>query len=277
MSRQDTIDSAWSTHTLTPALSPQSVYTTGSSSGSTSGSKDQSSAITLVGSNQLRSAVDEEDCRRIEQLLRERTREDEVSTLICIPSLYPMNTGPLTILQKESWKLSALFLACSLRRTSIISFLLSLNPNVCAINESGLGVMHATIGLSEHLSEAKEQASADILKLLEDYHPHLIRSRDRENRQPLHYCAMTGNYRAAQYILRVDRGRINATDKAGKTPLYHVCEHHSPNKRLVKLLLQNGGNFGTKRRPTMKGMRLALIKTMLNEEEEKRKLTLTPQ
>ena len=277
MSRQDRIDSAWSTHTLTPAFSPKSVYTTGSSSGSTSGSTDQSSAITLVGSNQLRSAVDEKDCTRIGQLIRERTREDEVSTLTRTSSLNPMNTGPLTILQKESWKLSALFLACSLRRTPIIPFILTLNPNVCAINESGLGVMHATIGLSEHLSEAKEQACADILKLLEDHHPQLIRSRDRENRQPLHYCAMTGNCRAAQYILNVDRGRINATDKAGKTPLYHVCEHHSPNKRLVKLLLQNGGNFGTKKRPTMKGMMPALIKTMLDKEEEKRKLTLPPQ
>ncbi len=178
------------------------------------------------------------------------------------------------ILQKESWKASALFLACSFRHKSLVQSLLSFNPNVCVIDPSGLGVMHAAIGLSEQLSEIKEQDTADVLKLLVDYHPSLIRSTDNEKRQPLHYCAMTGNYRAAQYILTVDQSRINATDSKKKTPLYHICEHHSPNKRLVKLLLHKGGSFGTRNRPRMKDIRLEKIKKMLDDEERTRKLTL---
>ena len=85
---------------------------------------------------------------------------------------------------------------------------------------------------------------------------------------------MTGNYCAAQYILNVDRSRINAIDSSKKTPLYHICEHHSPNKRLVKLLLDKGGNFGTRNRPRMKDVRLEKIKRMLDDEEKARKLTL---
>ena len=135
--------------------------------------------------------------------------------------------------------------------------------------------MHATIGTSEQLSEPKEQAAADILQLLTKHDPSLTRSVDKDKRQPLHYCAMTGNYRAAQYILEVDLSRINATDSSKKTPLYHVCEHHSPNRRLVKLLLQNGGNFGTKRRPSMEKAKLVKVKKMLEDEEKRRKLTLS--
>ena len=86
---------------------------------------------------------------------------------------------------------------------------------------------------------------------------------------------MTGNFCAAQYILNVDQERINAIDSSKKTPLYHICEHHSPNKRLVKLLLHNGGDFGTRNRPRMKDVRLEKIKKMLDDEEKVRKLTLT--
>ena len=135
--------------------------------------------------------------------------------------------------------------------------------------------MHATIGTSEQLSEAKEQAVADILQLLVKHDSSLISSVDKDKRQPLHYCAMTGNYRAAQCILKVDPSRINAIDSSKKTPLYHVCEHHSPNRKLVKLLLQNGGNFGTKRRPSMEKAKLKKVKKMLEDVEKRRKLTLT--
>ena len=135
--------------------------------------------------------------------------------------------------------------------------------------------MHASIGTSEQLSELKEQAAADILQLLTKHDRSLICSVDKDKRQPLHYCAMTGNYLAAQYILTVDPSGINATDSRKKTPLYHLCEHHSPNRRLVKLLLQNGGNFGTKRRPSMEKDKLKKVKKMLEDEEKTRKLTLS--
>ena len=178
------------------------------------------------------------------------------------------------VLQKDSWKASALFLACNFRQTSVVQFLYLIYPTVHVIDQSGLTVMHATIGLCEQLSETKEQDIADILKLHVDHHPQLIRSSDNEKRQPLHYCAMTGNYLAAQFILTVDQSRINATDNKKKTPLYHICEHHSPNKRLVKLLLQHGGNFATRNRPKMKDVRLEKIKRMLDDVERTRKLTL---
>lgn len=141
------------------------------------------------------------------------------------------------------------------------------------IDDSGLGVMHAAIGLSEQLSEVKERDTTEILKLLVDHDPPLLRSLDKQRRQPLHYCAMTGNLRAAEYILGVDRSRINATDSSKKTPLYHICEHHSPNKKLVKLLLKNGGHFGTRNRPRMQDVRLAGIGRLLDEAESTRKLT----
>ena len=134
--------------------------------------------------------------------------------------------------------------------------------------------MHATIGSSEQLSEVQERHTADILELLVNYDSSLVRSKDKQRQQPLHYCARTGNYRAAQYILSVDRGMINTTDSSKKTPLYHICEHHSPNKRLVQLLLLSGGHFETRNRPRMEGVRLAKVKRMLDDEEKKRKLTL---
>ena len=180
------------------------------------------------------------------------------------------------MLQKESWLVSALFLACSLCRTSLVEILLALKPDVFIVNESGLSVMHAAIGASEQLCEIKEQATADTLKLLAAHEPSLIRSTDKERRQPLHYCAMTGNLRAAQEILKIDRKRINATDSSKKTPLYHICEHHSPNKKLVKLLLRCGGDFGAKRNPLMNNPKLRGIKKMLDDEEKTRKLTLPP-
>ena len=135
--------------------------------------------------------------------------------------------------------------------------------------------MHAAIGLSEQLSEVKERDTTEILKLLVNHHPLLLRSLDNQNRQPLHYCAMTGNLRAAEYILSVDRSRINATDSSKKTPLYHICEHHSPNKKLVKLLLDNGGHFDKKNRPKMQDVRLTKVRKLLDEAERTRKLTLS--
>lgn len=141
------------------------------------------------------------------------------------------------------------------------------------IDDSGLGVMHAAIGLSEQLSEVKERNTTEILKILGRHDPLLLRSLDKQRRQPLHYCAMTGNLRAAEYILGVDRSQINATDSSKKTPLYHICEHHSPNKKLVKLLLKNGGHFETRNRPRMQDVRLAEIRKLLDEAESTRKLT----
>lgn len=250
-SRQDTVDSTRSMSTVTSAQSPESVSTIRSTSSKTL--TNTSRSITLIESKQLRSAVDEGDSKYIERLIGQRATEDD----------------------QESWKASALHQACSFRRKSLVEILLSFNPNIHVFDQSGLGVMHATIGTSEQLSEPKEQAAADILQLLADYDLSLICSVDKDKRQPIHYCAMTGNYRAAQYILKVDRSRINATDSSKKTPLYHVCEHHSPNRRLVKLLLQNGGDFGTKRRPSMEKAKLKKVKKMLEDEEARRKLTLS--
>ena len=289
-SRQATIDSTWSMNTLTPALYPESSYSTGSSSGSSSYSPSLTLSTDLVESKQLRSAVEEEDSKRIELLIRQTTTEAEVSSnshpflRLLVPLIErhlerrkrtatQVNTNLLTILQKESWRASALFLACTFRCKSVVQFLLTSNPNVDVIDDSGLGVMHATIGLSEQLSVVTEQDTADILELLVNHHPSLIRSKDKQKRQPLHYCAMTGNYRAAQYILSVDPSRINATDDCKKTPLYHICEHHSPNKKLVELLLQRGGDFETRNRPMMKDVRSAQARKMLDDEENKRQLT----
>lgn len=80
-STQDTVHSTWSTQILTPALSPKSTDTTDSSSRSTSYSTNSSCSMTLVESKQLRSAVDENDSKRIEQLIRQKPTEGEVSIL----------------------------------------------------------------------------------------------------------------------------------------------------------------------------------------------------
>ena len=77
-SRQATIDSIWSMQTLTPALS-ESSYPTGSSSGSSSHSTNLTLSTELVESKQLRSAVEEKNSNRIEQLIGQKTTEAEVS------------------------------------------------------------------------------------------------------------------------------------------------------------------------------------------------------
>ena len=293
-SRQATINSVSSMQTLTPTLYPESSYSSGSSSGSPSCSPSLALSTEFVESKQLRSAVEATDSKRIEQLIRQNTTEAEVSSnphpfsplLVSLIKRYrerrkrtatPLNASLLTILQKESWRASALFLACTFRRKSVVQSLLTSKPNVHIIDDSGLGVMHATIGLSEQLSVVTEQDTADILELLVNHKPSLIRSKDKQKRQPLHHCARTGNYPPARYILSADPSRINATDGSRKTPLYHICEHHSPNKKLVELLLQRGGDFGTRNRPTMKDVKLAQARKMLDEEEKKRQLTRKPE
>ena len=78
-SRQATIDSTWSMQTLTPALS-ESSSSTGSSSGSSSHPPNLTLPTDLVESEQLRFAVQEKDSKRIEQLIRQKTTEAEVSS-----------------------------------------------------------------------------------------------------------------------------------------------------------------------------------------------------
>ena len=78
-SRQATSDSTWSMQTLTPALSESSCSTV-SSSGSSSYPPSLTLSTDLVESKQLRSAVEETDSERIEQLIRQKTTEAEVSS-----------------------------------------------------------------------------------------------------------------------------------------------------------------------------------------------------
>ena len=294
LSCQATIDSTLSEQTLTSTLYSESSYSNGSSSGSSSYSPSLALSTDFLESKQLRSAIEETDSKRITQLICQDTTEAQVSSnphpflrlLVSLIERYserrkhtatPLSISLLTILQKELWRASALFLACTFRRKSVVHFLLTFNPNVHVVDDSGRGVMHATIGLSEHLSVVTEQDTADILELLVNHHRLLIRSKDKQERQPLHYCAMTGNYRAAQYILSVDSSRINATDSKKKTPLYHSCEHHSPNKKLVELLLHYGGGFGTRNRPMMNDVRSAQARKMLDDDENKRQLRRKPE
>lgn len=81
-SRRATIDSTWSMSTLAPALSSESTYSTGSSSGSTSNSPNSTRSTAFVKSKQLCAAVQEEDSKLIEQLIRQTSTEAEVSTLV---------------------------------------------------------------------------------------------------------------------------------------------------------------------------------------------------
>ena len=80
---------------------------------------------------------------------------------------------------------------------------------------------------------------------------------------------MTGNYQAAKYILNVDPSVINLPDGNKKTALYHACEHHSPNERLVKLLLEKKATFGKKRRPSVKEVRYQQIRRMLDDAQKR--------
>ena len=96
-SRQDTIDSIWSTQTLTPPLSPETINTTGSRSASVSSSMDSSGSTLLVESQQLRSAVKEKDGKRIEQLIGHKATQAEVSI-----ELVPMS-APLCLSSQEKF------------------------------------------------------------------------------------------------------------------------------------------------------------------------------
>ena len=85
---------------------------------------------------------------------------------------------------------------------------------------------------------------------------------------------MTGNYYAAKYLLEEAPGIVNLTDANKKTALYHACEHHSPNERLVKLLLEKKGTFGKRPRPKLQNHpRYQKIRRMLDEVEKRRSLS----
>ena len=155
-------------------------------------------------------------------------------------------------LQIESRKASALLLACRYRRTDLVKWLLSKKSSVDLTDEAGLGVMHCAIGECEILDDAQAQEIVNILRLLVQGRASTrAREDSKDHKQPLHYCAITGNYYAAHFLLGVDRGAVNLIDTQKRTALYHACDQPSPNERLVRLLLEKGGNFGQKSRPKM--------------------------
>ena len=119
------------------------------------------------------------------------------------------------------------------------------------MNTRGRGVLHLVIGDTLHIEENRYTEIVEVLKkvvrsierrtpsLLDD----LIQQGDlKEGKLPLHYCAISGNLKAAGYLLKKRPNTINMTDRNGKTALYHAYENNQTN--LVRFLTGKKGNFG---------------------------------
>ncbi|KAL8703405.1 MAG: hypothetical protein Q9201_003408 [Fulgogasparrea decipioides] len=249
LTRRDTSLSTASTLTRTPTSSTTaSKSSTGSSGESTSATR----SIRFNDDKKLRDAILKQDISEIEDIVEAVEDESEI----------------------ESRKASALLLACRYRRRSIVKDLLSKRADTTVTDKEGLGVLHNAIGTSDSVDEAKEKQVVEILELLVEHHaPVEARDKSKQKQTPLHYCARSGNYHAAKYILGVDLAVINIKDAKEKTALYHACEHGSPNVKLVRLLLKYKATFATKGRPTLTKARHQHIEAILNEEEKERKLS----
>lgn len=138
------------------------------------------------------------------------------------------------------------------------------------LDDTGLGVVHRTIGTSPQLSTSPKVL--EILDLLANKNVSMSSTDNSPHRRtPLHYCVITGNYEAAKFILRRSPGAANKIDRERKTPLYHACEDPSPHTRLIELLLEKGANFATKRRPRIESREKKLkINDLLDRAESKR-------
>lgn len=131
-------------------------------------------------------------------------------------------------------------------------------------DDTGLKAMHCTIGTVEDLTESPEVV--EILKLLVSCKASVSAADSTtQKRCPIHYCAMTGNYPATKFVLSVNKKVVNQSDGHGRTALHHACTHHSPNLKVVKLLLKQGATFGKKGRPTLKGIKAMEINAMLKD------------
>ena len=156
----------------------------------------------------------------------------------------------------------------------MVEWLLKCDASLDARNDKGHGAMHCTVA-NEFIDESRAKESVSILKMLVSKGARIQAIEDSvEKRQPLHLCAITGNYFAAGYLLTIKPDIINSPDARGKTALYHACQQPSPSTKLVRMLLERGATFGKKSRPSLKGdVRLNKIRHMLTETEKERPLT----
>ena len=138
-------------------------------------------------------------------------------------------------------------------------------------DERGLGVVHSTIGTAEDVIERPEVIK--ILKMLIQHRASVSAAdHTKEERCPIHYCAIFGNYKAAQLLLSEDVRIINQSDKDGKTALYHACAHHSPNPDMIELLLLKGATLGGRKLPRMKhGPKRERIVQLFNDAGRRRR------
>ncbi|KAG8531885.1 uncharacterized protein KY384_003521 [Bacidia gigantensis] len=128
-----------------------------------------------------------------------------------------------------------------------------------ASSASTVSLKSLTFTNDKTLREAVQRADLErvkrILKATTDEEEHRASvsaiDQTKEKLRPLHYCAQTGNYEGAKYILGRDQSCVNKPDARDQTALYHACVHHSPNEQLVKILLKQGANFGRRTRPKM--------------------------
>ena len=147
-----------------------------------------------------------------------------------------------------------------------------MNADIHVYDDAGLGVIHCTIGTSQII---RPEIAIDInrtLKILVKNKASLLApAKTPLRRTPLHYCAETGNYDTAKYILEAKREAVNVVDNHKKTPLYVACEDNSPRNDLIQLLLDKGATFATKPRPkSLNNARRKTINEMLDEAHRKR-------
>ncbi|KAL8734978.1 MAG: hypothetical protein Q9181_002987 [Wetmoreana brouardii] len=156
-------------------------------------------------------------------------------------------------------------LACRYRNEEIVKLCLTHDPDTTFTDRQGLPSIHAVIGTADLDTEPSSISS--ILALLLDHGVHVCcPDSTPEKLLPLHLCARTKNYSAAKLLLKHDEKIINIGDGIGRTALWHAVSQPSQKPKLVKLLVKKGGNFGSRKRPSLSGGKKEVISGILNDD-----------
>ena len=266
-------------------FSTASTLSPSKTSRSSVSSAEASKLPSFVKNERLQRAVNTDDRETVESIVCSGGTEvchlhtplHSRLSLSTLPNCVFLATGcSNTHLQTESLKTTALIYSCRYKKVSLVKYLLSINADINAYDDNGLGVVHCTIGTSQMLQPETAMKINKILEMLVENKASLLRpAKTSLRRTPIHYCAETGNSVTAKYILQAEHKAVNAVDEHKKTPLYLACEDNSPKDRLIQLLLDNGATFGEKSRPKISSReKRNTINEMLDKAYTKRSKTV---
>ena len=105
-------------------------------------------------------------------------------------------------------------------------------------------MLHLALGIGKvNKDKSKMTNILNVVRLLYT-HGADVNAPGESGLRPIHHCAKTINYEAAEYLL--DHGaRINELDDKKRTALYHTTLDPNPHVEFVKMLSRRGGKLGT--------------------------------